>query len=101
MISALSELRAAGAEVVPAGEVAERVGDQPALVELEPAQHVRAGAEHDVGARVDRDAREVAAVAAVLAERGLRPARDVLLVRALGARVQERDDDVGLARRAP
>ena len=30
-------------------EVAERVRDQPALVELQPAQDVRAGAEHQVG----------------------------------------------------
>ena len=68
----------AGAEVVPAGEVAERVRDQPVLVELQPAQDVRARAEHEVGAGVDRRVREVPAVAAELAERLLRPARDVL-----------------------
>jgi hypothetical protein len=34
-------------------EVAERVGDEPVLVELHAAQHVRPASEHEVGARVD------------------------------------------------
>ena len=57
---------------------------------------MRARAEDEVGARVDRDAREVAAVAAVLAERLLRAVGHVRLLGALGARVEEADDDVGL-----
>ena len=73
-----------------AREVAERVGDQAAAVELQPAHDVRAGADDEVGARVDRRAREVAAVAAVLAERVLAPAGDARLVGPLGAGVEHR-----------
>ena len=61
---------------------------------------MRAGAEHEVGAGVDRHAREAAAVAAVLAERALRAVGHVRLVGALGAGVEEGDDDVGPARGA-
>ena len=59
------------AEVVVAGEVAQAVGDQAAVVDLHPAQDVRAGAEHEVGAGVDRHVGERLGVAAVLADVGL------------------------------
>ena len=64
---------ARGGEVLVAREVAERVGDQPPAVELEPAQDVRAAAQHEVRARVDRHPREVPRVAAELAERDSGP----------------------------
>ena len=46
--------RAARAEVLVAREVAERVGDQPPVVALHAADHVRARADDEVGARIDR-----------------------------------------------
>ena len=77
-----------------AGEVAEAVGDQPAAVDLHPAQDVRARAEDQVGAGADRHVGELLGVAAILAEVGLLFAGDVLGVRALGAGVDGDDDDV-------
>ena len=94
------EHAAARVEVVPAREVAERVGDQPPAVQLEPAQHVRAGAEHEVGARADRRPRERAQVPAVLAEGVLVAVRHVRVVGAFGARVEQHDHDVGAPGRA-
>ena len=62
---------AARREVVPAGEVAQRVGDDAVAVALDPAHDVRARADDEVGARVDDRVGERASVAAVLAERQL------------------------------
>ena len=50
--------RAARAEVLVAGEVARRVGDQAAVVALDAADHVRARADDEVGAGVDHGVRE-------------------------------------------
>ena len=97
--SPLSALRPPQREVAVAGEVAERVGDQAAAVELDAAQDVRAGAEHEVGAGVDRGVGERPRVAAQLAEGLLVAVGRVRLAGALGAGVHEDDDDVGVARR--
>src|SRR6185312_13737488 len=86
---------AAEGEHVVAREVAERVGDQPALVPLHAAQHVRARADDEVGAGVDDGVREADRVAAVLAEEALGAGPDVLPVTALGTRVHGHDDHVG------
>ena len=91
---------ARGVEVVEAAEVAEAVGDQAAAVDLHPAQDVRAGAEHQVGARAHRHPGELARVAAVLAEVVLLGAGDVLGAGALGAGVDRDDDDLRAARGA-
>ena len=50
--------RAAHREDLVAGEVPERVRDQAAVVPLHPAQHVRAAADDEVGARLDHRVRE-------------------------------------------
>ena len=88
-----------GAEVPPAGEVAQRVGDQSAAVDLHPAQDVRARAQHEIGARGDRGVREAPQVAPVLAEGVLVPVGDVQPPGALGAAVEEHDHDRRPARR--
>ena len=87
------------AERPVAGEVAEAVGDQPALVELHAAHDVRAVPDDQVGAGVDHGVRELDRVAAVLAEERLGARPDAGLVGALGAHVHLHDDEVGLAAR--
>ena len=81
-------------------EVAEAVGDQAAAVDLHPAQHVRPGAEDQVGAGADRHVGELDRVAAVLAQVGLLGVGRVGRVGALGAGVDRDDDEVGASRRA-
>ena len=63
--------RPAGAEVLVADEVAERVGDQAPVISLHAADHVRARADHEIRAGVDDRVREAARVAAVLAQERL------------------------------
>ena len=77
------------------GEVAERVGDQGVVEELEPAQDVRAGGEDEIRARGHERVCKPSFVAAVLSEVVLGAVGDVLVVRALGACVEDGDDEVG------
>ena len=74
----------------------ERVGDQPAVVPLDAANHVRARADDQVGAGVDHRVCERPARASILAEERLVALRDVDCGRALGARVDRDDDEVGV-----
>ncbi len=67
MSSPLSEVAPAVAKLLPAGEVPERVGDQLSVVDLDTSEDVRARAEDEVGAGVDRGVCERSGVAAVLA----------------------------------
>ena len=90
---------ARGREGVVAREVAERVRDRLTAVALDAAQHVRAGAEDGVGARVDHRAGEAAGLAAVLAERRLAPVGHVRRARSFGARVDEDDHHIALGGR--
>ena len=84
------------AERVVAAEVAEAVGDQVAVVPLEAAQHVRAGAHHQVGAGVDDAVGEGDRVTAVLAEEVLLARHDVPVAVTLAAQVLHHDDDLGV-----
>jgi hypothetical protein len=93
--------RSRGREVVPAGEVAQRVGDQLSAVVLDAAQDVGPRAEHQIRARVHRRVRERARVAAVLAHGDLPTHRDTDLVAALSAGVRHHHHQLGaLDRRA-
>ena len=83
-------------ECAVATEIPERVRDQPAAVPLDPAQHVRARADDEIGARIDDGVRERERVAAVLAEEHLGARCHVLVRDAFGAGVHRHDDDVGL-----
>ncbi len=69
-----------GGEAEPAvgAEIAHRVGDQVALVDLHPAQHVRAVAEDERRSGVDDGVSKGGKVAAILAEEQLGALRDVL-----------------------
>ena len=86
--------RAAECEDLVAGEVPERVRDQPAPVPLHSPQHVGAVADHDIGTGVDDGVREGDDVAPVLAEVRLGPAPHVCMVGPLCPRVHRHDDDV-------
>ena len=80
-----------GAERPVAGEGAEAVGDQPSAIPLEPAEDVRAVADHEIRAGLDDRMGERPEVAAVLAQVGLGAVRDVAAL-SLGARVHRHDD---------
>src|SRR2546423_12775789 len=84
--------------VVP-GEVADAVRDQPALVELHRADHVRAVADDEVRAGVDHRVAERYRVTPVLPEEHLGPRLDMGAVGPFPAHVYLDDHDVGLASR--
>ena len=87
---------AAGGEVSVAGEVAQAVGDQVAVVELHAAQHVRSAGDDQAGAGVDGQVGEGFGVAAVLAQVMLLPAGYVIGTGAFRAGVHVHHDHRGL-----
>ena len=82
------------ADAVVRREIAEAVGDEPVVVDLQRPHHVRTVAEHDVGAGVDHGVRELHHVAAILAGEDLARERQHFGAIAFGAAVKRHDDDV-------
>lgn len=82
--------RQLGLEPKPAvgGEVAERIGDEAAFIELDAAEHMRPVAEHEIGTCIDDRAGKERQVSALLAKVHLGPVRHHLAARALGSPVK-------------
>ena len=92
---------ALGGEVAVAGEVAEAVGDEVVLVELQAPEHVRAAGDHQAGAGVDRHVGERLGVTTVLAEVILFLAGHVVGARALPAWTSGLLEITHISRRIP
>src|SRR5205809_7443971 len=80
------------------GEVAERVRDQPVLINFHPTDDVRAVSDQQVCASIYDGVREGAQVAARRSQISFRSTRNVLRHSALSSAVKRDDDDIDLAR---
>ncbi len=81
-------------EVVVVHEVAEAVGDQVTVIELNASKHVRAARDDEAGAVIDGVVGEQIGVAAILAHVVLARPRHVVRVHTLSTRVHVDDDDL-------